>query len=240
MWDDGAYGGCTDKGSSITTFICGVSNKRLVETLKDQRWPSAEILTTRGKHLIDSHASNAFHLLVYALVQHAPLTLHISAKDGMAVPVWIPYARQIPRRINSNTWRTNGRSQMRGATIIAYVESAPFERLSRLHIGSLAGQVISYAVPDFTEQFSQRVVLRPPSTSSRISLHAAIRKPSSRYLSSSHRFTGIFEPGPIATTVFLVRPKSCHRRSTRARAIAEIESSKLTSVGVLNPSSFNI
>src|SRR2546425_10261966 len=122
---------------------------------------SAEILGTRGKHLIDSHASNAFHLLVDTLVQHAPLALYIFAKDGMAVPIWIPYPRQVPRRENRNTWRPNCGSQMRGAIVIPNVESAPFEHLSRLHIGSFAGQVISSAVPNFTEPFSQRVVLRP-------------------------------------------------------------------------------
>src|SRR3989442_2243653 len=150
----GAYGGCTHKGSSITTFIFGVSNKRLVETLKDQRWPSAEILGTRGKHLINGYASNAFHFLVYALVKHAPLTLDIFAKDGMDVPIGIPDPRQVPRRENRNTWRPNRSSQMCGAIVIPDVESAPFEHLSRLHIGSLAGQVISSAVPDFTEAFS--------------------------------------------------------------------------------------
>src|SRR2546422_2603273 len=144
-----------------TTFIYGVSNKRLVETLKDQSWPSAKVLGTRGKHLIHRYASDAFHSLVYALVKHAPLTVHVSAKDGMAVPIGIPDPRQVPRRENRNTWRPNRGSQMRGAIVIPNVESAPFEHLSRLHIGSLAGQVISSAVPGFRQAFSYRVVLRP-------------------------------------------------------------------------------
>src|SRR5213594_2815884 len=97
---------------------------------------------------------NAFHFLVYALVKHAPLTLDIFAKDGMAAPIGIPDPRQVPRRENRNTWRPNCSSQMRGAIVIPDVESAPFEHLSRLHIGSLTGQVISSAVPDFTEAFS--------------------------------------------------------------------------------------
>src|SRR6058998_2435157 len=97
----------------------------------------------------------------YALVKHAPLTLDIFAKDGMAVPIGIPDPRQVPRRENRNTWRPHCGSQMRGAIVIPDVESAPFEHLSRLHIGSLAGQVISSAVPGFTQAFSYRVVLRP-------------------------------------------------------------------------------
>src|SRR5207244_5665045 len=100
--------------------------------------------------------------LIDAGIVHATLTLDISGKDRMAAPIWLPTPRQLPRRENRNTWCPNCPSQMRGAIVIANIESTPFEPLSRLHIGSFAGQVISSAVPDFTEPFSHRVVFRPP------------------------------------------------------------------------------